>query len=299
MQNDNIKSYLHLHVIVFIWGFTAILGELISIEEIGLVWYRMTFAGIFMLLFILWKKKRISLSLKEICQLLAVGLLIALHWILFFKAIKVSNVSITLAIFSTGAFMGSILEPIFFNRKLLLYEVLFGLVIVGGLFLIMQVETQYITGAMYALVSVFLGVIFTLFNGKLIKKHDPAVITVYEFFAGAFFVTLYLLFTKQFSFSFFKLSAKDFMLIFVLASICTAYAFTASVKVMQKLSPYTVMLTTNMEPVYGILLAFFMLGEKEKMTPEFYLCAIVVLITVILNGVIKNYKNKSKMISNT
>jgi len=294
MQNNNTKSYFHLHLIVFIWGFTAILGNLISIKEVTLVWYRMMLAGFFILIYVLVTKKSFKLPLKASSHLLLVGLLIALHWIFFFKAIKVSNVSVTLAVFSTGAFFASILEPIFYKRKLLWYEVFFGLIIVGGLLLILQVEAKYTAVALYALLSVFLGVLFTLFNGKLIQKHEDSIITLYEFFAGAFFVTLYLLFTNSFSTSFFILSTKDWMYLLLLASICTAYAFTASINVMRKLTPYTVMLTTNMEPVYGIILAYFILNENQ-MSVTFYIGSLIILATVILNGVIKHYyKVKAK-----
>lgn len=291
MQNDNIKSYLHLHLIVFIWGFTAILGDLISIKEVSLVWYRMMLAGLFILIYVLYTKKSFRLPIKASSHLLFVGLLIALHWVFFFKAIKVSNVSVTLAVFSTGAFFASILEPIFYKRKLLWYEVFFGLIIVAGLLLIFNVETHYIEGALYALLSVFLGVLFTLFNGKLVQKHEDAIITLYEFFAGAFFVSIYMITQNTFDSEFFKLSTNDWMYLLLLSSVCTAYAFTASIGVMRKLTPYTVMLTTNMEPVYGIILAYFILNENQ-MSLTFYIGASVILITVILNAVIKNFQRK-------
>jgi drug/metabolite transporter (DMT)-like permease len=291
MQNDKFKSYLNLHLIVFIWGFTAILGALITISADALVWYRMLFASVFLSLFLVFKKKSFRIPIKSFLKLIFVGLLIALHWIFFFKAIHVSNVSITLSVFSLGAFFASILEPIFYGRKVLWYEVFFGLIIIAGLALIMKVEVNYLEGMLYALVAIILGVLFTLMNGKLIENHDPSVISFYEFLAGVFFITIYFLFQQKFSLDFFVLTVNNWILILILASICTAYAFTASVKVMQKLSPYTVMLTTNLEPVYGIVLAYFILGGKEKMSFEFYIGAIIIVITVILNGVIKHYQN--------
>ncbi len=289
MRNGKLKSYLNLHLIVFIWGFTAILGALISIHADALVWYRMLFAGIFLFLFILFKKQSFRIPIKEFFKLIFVGLLIAVHWIFFFKAIHISNVSITLSVFSLGAFFTSILEPIFYGRKVLWYEVLFGLVIIAGLALILQVEINYFEGMMYALVSIIIGVLFTLMNGKLIEKHEPSVITFYEFLAGVFFITIYFLFQNRFTFEFFILTSNDWILLFILSSVCTAYAFTASVKVMRKLSPYTIMLTTSLEPVYGIILAFFIIGGKEKMSVEFYIGAILIVITVILNAVLKHY----------
>ncbi|MBL0739145.1 DMT family transporter [Flavobacterium sp. GN10] len=294
MRNDNLKSYLNLHLIVFIWGFTAILGALITIDAENLVWYRMLIAMIFLGGFIAFKKQSFQVPIKEFFKLIFVGLLIALHWIFFFKAIHVSNVSITLSIFSLGAFFASLLEPLFYGRKVLWYEVLFGLVIIAGLGLILQVEIKYLEGVYYALAAIILGVLFTLMNGKLISDHEPSVITFYEFGAGVFFITIYFLFQGKFTADFFQMSLNNWVLLLILASICTAYAFTASVKVMQRLTPYTVMLTTNLEPVYGIVLAYFILGGKEKMSVEFYIGAVIIIITVILNGVFKHYQNKKE-----
>jgi drug/metabolite transporter (DMT)-like permease len=262
MQNDKFKSYLNLHLIVFIWGFTAILGALITITADAIVWYRMLLAAVFLSAFIVFKKKSFRIPVKSFVKLIFVGLLIALHWIFFFHAIHVSNVSITLSIFSLGAFFASLLEPLFYGRKVLWYEVFFGLIIIAGLGLIMKVEVSYMEGMVYALISIILGVLFTLMNGKLIENHDSSVISFYEFIAGVFFISIYFLYQNKFSADFFVLTFNNWMLILILASICTAYAFTASVKVMEKLSPYTVMLTTNLEPVYGIVLAYFIIGGK-------------------------------------
>jgi drug/metabolite transporter (DMT)-like permease len=294
MPNDNLKSYLNLHLIVFIWGFTAILGALITIDADFLVWYRMLFAALFLGTFLLIKKIPFEISFSAALKLIFVGLLIALHWITFFESIKVATVSITLSVFSLGAFIASILEPIFYGRKVLWYEVFFGLVIIAGLALILQVEINYLHGMLLALVSIVLGVVFTLFNGKLIAHHEPSVIAFYEFLAGFLFISIYFLFKGSFTVESFVLTPKNWLLILLLASICTAYAFTASVKVMRRLSPYTVMLTTNLEPVYGIVLAYFIIGGKEKMSAEFYIGALIIVITVILNGIIKHYMEKSK-----
>lgn len=294
MPNDNLKSYLNLHLIVFIWGFTAILGALITIDADFLVWYRMLFAALFLGTFLVIKKIPFDISFSAILKLVFVGLLIALHWITFFESIKVATVSITLSVFSLGAFIASILEPIFYGRKVLWYEVFFGLIIIAGLALILQVEINYLHGMLLALASIVLGVVFTLFNGKLISHHEPSVIAFYEFLAGFLFISIYFLFKGSFTIESFVLTPKNWLLILLLASICTAYAFTASVKVMRRLSPYTVMLTTNLEPVYGIVLAYFIIGGKEKMSTEFYIGALIIVITVILNGIIKHYMEKSK-----
>ena len=148
----------------------------------------------------------------------------------------------------------------------------------------LNVEIRFLDGILCALFSIFIGVVFTLLNGKFVQIHQPAVIAFYEFFAGFLFISVYLIIDNQFKSEFFAVSNTDWLLILVLASVCSAYAFTASINVMKKLSPYTVMLTTNLEPVYGILLAYFILGDTEKMSPTFYVGSIVILITVLVNG---------------
>ncbi|GGA87003.1 permease [Flavobacterium palustre] len=288
MPNDRLKSYLNLHLIVFIWGFTAILGALITMDADVIVWYRMLLASLFLGSYIFFSKKSFQIAWDALLKLTLVGLLIALHWIFFFHAIHVSNVSITLSVFSLGAFLASLLEPLFYGRKILWYEVFFGLIIIAALSVIMQVEMAYFEGMLFALISITLGVLFTLFNGKLIQKHDSAVITFYEFLAGIFFISGYFIWENKFTVAFFDVSFNNWVLLLVLSSVCTAYAFTASVKVMKQLSPYTVMLTTNLEPVYGIVLAYFIIGEKEKMSVLFYAGAVIIIVTVILNGILKH-----------
>lgn len=290
MPNDNIKSYLHLHLIVFIWGFTAILGGLISLDALPLVWYRMMIALLLIFLFLLVRKRPIGASGKVIAGFLLGGLVIALHWLTFFMAIKVSNISVTLACLSTGAFFASFLEPIFYGRKMIWYEVLFGVIVVIGLGIIFNVEGDHVNGIILSLTSAFLSALFSVINGKFAQKHEASVITFYELLGGVGFLTLYMGFSGYFTADFFRLSLSDCIWLLVLGSVCTAYAFLASVKVMKYLSPYTVMLTINLEPIYGIILAVLVFQDKEKMSPSFYVGAAIILLTVILNGVAKNYK---------
>lgn len=290
MPSDNLKSYLHLHLIVFIWGFTAVLGTLISLDALPLVWFRMLFAVGFIGIYIYFKKLSIRITPKVFLQFIFSGFIIALHWFTFFHAIKISNISITLACLSTGAFFASLLEPILYGKKVVFYEVFFGLLVVIGLYIIFKVEGNYLWGMLTALTSAFLSALFAVINSKLVQKHEPTVISFYELSGGVIFFTFLLLVTQSFSADFFMLSPKDFMYLMVLSSVCTAYAFIASTGVMRFLSPYTVMLTINLEPIYGIILAVLIFEEKEKMSFEFYIGAAVILLTVILNGVIKSRK---------
>ncbi len=290
MQNDKLINYLHLHFIVFIWGFTAVLGDLITIAAVPLVWFRMLLGSIFVFIYIRFTKRKLKVSLKSLVIFALIGSLIALHWLAFFKAVKVSNVSITLAMMSTGAFFTSLLEPIFFKRKIIKYEVVFGLIVIVGLYIIFKVETAYLTGILFALLSSFLGALFSIFNGMVVKTHDATIISFYELFFGVVFITIFIFSTDGFNVSFFDLSSTDWIYILLLASVCTAYAFIAAVHIMKWISPYTLMLTTNMEPVYGIILALLILGDKEYMNPTFYLGALIILMTVIVNGIIKTRK---------
>jgi len=290
MQNDKLINYLHLHFIVFIWGFTAVLGDLISIAAVPLVWFRMLLGSFFVLIYICFIKGTLKVSLKSLLIFALIGLLIALHWLAFFKAVKVSNVSITLAMMSTGAFFTSLLEPIFFKRKIIKYEVIFGLIVIIGLYIIFNVETAYLTGILFALLSSFLGALFSIFNGMIVKIYDATTISFYELFFGVVFITIFIFSTQGFNVSFFDLSSMDWIYILLLASVCTAYAFIAAVHIMKWISPYTLMLTTNMEPIYGIILALLILGDKEYMNPMFYIGALIILMTVIVNGIIKTRK---------
>ncbi|SNR64682.1 EamA domain-containing membrane protein RarD [Lutibacter agarilyticus] len=290
MPKTNLKNYLHLHLLVFIWGFTAILGALINIDAIPLVWYRMLIATVIVFIYFIVRKKPLKVNPKALLKFFIGGVLIALHWIFFFSAIKVSNISVALVSMSTGALFTSLIEPFFFKRKLIPLELIFGLIVVGGLYLIFNVESQYTLGIVYALIAAFLSALFTVLNGLYIQKHNADVISFYQLFFGVAFITIYILFTTGFTTESFSLTNSDMLYLFILSSICTAYAFIVSVQIMKHLTPYTVMLTINLEPVYAIILALLIFGDKEKMSTPFYFGALIILITVITNGILKNKK---------
>lgn len=286
-QKNNIQSYFKLHFIIFIWGFTAVLGALISLEAIPLVWYRLALALPFLLLWIWYRKLSLQVSKKNIIQFATGGLIIALHWVAFFMAIKVSNVSVALISMSTGAFFTSLLEPLFFKRRINALEVILGVLIVGGLYLIFKVDTIYLYGILWALLAAFLSAIFSVMNGLFIKNHSGFVLSFYQLFFGLIGITVYLAFNGDFTLDFFQLTQSDWFYLIILSTICTAYAFAASLDLMKYLSPYTVMLSINLEPVYGILLALLVFGEKEVMHKEFYIGALVILGIVLINSILK------------
>jgi len=290
MPADNLKSNLLLHLIVFVWGFTAILGNLITLEALPLVWYRIVIAVITLLLLFAFKRQTLQESKSNITKFLAAGIVIALHWLTFFWAIKVSNVSVTLACLSTGAFFTSILEPIFYKRKIIAYEVFFGFIVVCALGLIFSVSTEYVEGIMLALSAACLSAVFSIINGKFAQHSSASIITFYEMVGGLIILSLYLLLSGGFTVEFFTVTTNDWLWLLVLGTFCTAFAFIGSVYVMKYITPFTVMLTINLEPVYGILLAILIFKDSEKMSPEFYVGALLILSTVIMNAIVKNRK---------
>ena len=233
MPSVKFKNQLHLHFLVFIAGFTAILGELITLEAISLVWYRMTIAGVLMLMYLKLKKINLYVPKKDLIKFFLAGIVIALHWITFFAAIKVSNISITLAMFSTGAFFASFIEPIFYKRKIIPYEVFLGALVIIGLTLIFNFEPEYRLGIIYALIAAFLAATFGTLNGVLVKNDRPRIISFYEMLGGVLGISVYLLITGGIHTVFEFPQGLDLLYLLILGLICTAFAFVVSVEVLK------------------------------------------------------------------
>ena len=293
-------STFRLHLIVFLWGFTAILGKLIHANAEVLVFYRMLFASVFLYLFIrIIKKDSIKVSKKLLLKLVGIGSLMAFHWLFFFSSIKVSNVSIALSCLGTSTLFAALLEPLIFKRKIDLSEIVMGIVIVICISLIFKVEFQYKLGIIYGLICALLGTIFSVFNGKLYGKTSSGNIIFYEIFGGFLVISLYYVFSGQIS-QIGEISYRDLALLTLLASVFTAYPMLESVNLMKYISPFTLILTVNLEPIYGIILAFFIFGESEKMSAVFYGASLVMILAIVINGVIKaRKKSKEIAIENT
>ena len=293
MQKNNIKHFIHLHLLVFIAGFTAILGELIINSSEVIVWHRMFIGSILLGLYMLFTKKSFRVDIKLFFKYSFLGLIIALHWFTFFEAIEQSNISVTLAMFSTAAFFTSFIEPYLFKRKLIFYEVILGFVVVVGVYLIFNAEFQYITGIILGLLSAFFASLFSVLNGLMIKSNSAISISFYEFISGMFFITIFLLSNGDLKLLLIDdIFSINYFYIFLLGSICTAYAFMASVYLLKFISPYSVVLTYNLEPVYGIIMALLFFGNKEKMSFSFYIGLFLILFSVICNMYIKKRNNK-------
>jgi drug/metabolite transporter (DMT)-like permease len=292
------KNLLLLHLVVLIFGFTAILGKLITIPSEQLVWYRMFFATCSLALYLLLMKKSFKMKREGLLKTIGVGFIIAAHWIFFFEAIKQSNVSIALAATATGSLFTALLEPVFFKRKLHFYELLLGSIVILGLYFIFQFETENSIGIWLGVIAAFLASIFTVMNGQLIKKYDSTRISLYELGGGVIAISIYFLLFSPDALPNFQLSASDWIWMLTLAIVCTAFAFVASVKVMEELTPFTVSLSINLEPVYGILLALLIFGESEKMSEGFYIGTSLILCSLFLNVWIKRSLKKKGYLIN-
>ena len=297
MQTGTVKDYFLLHFIVLIWGFTSILGLLISLPALELVFYRTLLAAVGVGLVMVWRKKNMLVSPAELIKIAGVGVLISLHWIFFFWSAKVSTASVCLAGMATTSLWTAFVDPIINRTKIKWYEVALGLLVISGLVVIFQFESGYWLGLSFALLSAFLSALFSVFNARLTFRHTPYQITLYEMAAASlfalFFMPIYSEFLNEGTPIQWEWKGQDWLWMLVLSGICTVYAFSASVELMKRVSVFTINLTINLEPVYGILLAVLVFGEKEKMTTQFYVGTLIILISVLIYPVL-NYWNKRR-----
>jgi len=294
----NYSHLIHLHIIVFIFGFTAILGKLISIRALELVWYRMLIAACVLFVLLLIKKNTYKIPLKKTIVYLGVGFIVAAHWLTFFHAIKVSNVSVTLACLAATTLFTSILEPIIIKRRFYWVEAVLGVFIILGLYLIFEFETRYKWGIFFALISALLAGLFNIINKKLTPQNNANVMSFYEMLGGFVIITIYIFLFEDIKPENFKLTGLDFMYLLLLGSVCTAYAFTAIIELMKKISAYVVILSINLEPVYGVIMAFFIFGASEQMTTGFYLGALIIVACVFLYEPLMRKFHRKKNIPN-
>ena len=294
MKNQLLSIHLKLHLVVLIYGFTAILGKLIPLPATQLVWYRMLIALISFYIFLRWRKTTLRIDRKQFFQLFGIGMIVAIHWIAFFGAIKIANVSVALGCLATSTLFTSLLEPFFFRKRINGVEVIVGLLIILGLYLIFRFETSYSLGILVALAAAFLAGLFSVLNKKMVIHQKASVISFYEMMGGLSAITIYLLVSGWGKNALSIPSPTDFICLLAIGIICTAYAFAVQVKITKHLSAYIVALTINLEPVYGILMAYFLFGETEHMTSGFYLGTTIILLSVLGFPVYHFYKRKKE-----
>ncbi len=293
------RDFLHLHFIVLVWGFTAILGKLIQLPPVELVFYRTVLAAIGIGIYARIKGGGVEVDFDTAVSLMLIGGLVAVHWILFFLSARIANISVSLVGIATTAFWTSLLEPLMTKRKFIWIEVVLGIFVVLGIYIIFYYEFTVAIGLMIAIISAMVASIFTIINSKFAKNSSHYSIAFFEMSGAAILITI---FFPVYSLYFaegnqLQLSMKwmDLLYLALLAFICTDYAYTASIHLMKKISAYAINLTVNLEPVYGILLAVIVFKEDEKMNFQFYMGAILIIISVLAYPVLNRYYTRKNL----
>ena len=289
------KYYILLHFIILIWGFTGILGKIISLDPIPLVWYRVMIALISLGIILPILKRSLKLnSLREFLLLAFVGVLVAIHWVTFYMAIDLSTASLGILCLSTTTIHVAWLEPLITGRKFSWIELVLGSIVIYGIYFVSaDFNAQDYEALAYGLVSALLAAIFSVFNGKLAQTMAPTKITFYEMLTGGAFLTVLLIARGEMTPELFDISIEDILWLLFLGLLCTSFAFLVTVELIKRLGAFTVSLSVNMEPVYTIILAIVLLGENEIVGTQFYIGASIIVTVVLINPILKRILRKN------
>ncbi len=289
------KYHVLLHLIIFMWGFTGILGKLIHLDSYILVWHRVFIALMGLVIYLVIKKTSIKIkSKKDLLTLCIVGIFVAMHWITFYKSIQLSTASLGILCLSTVTLHVSWLDPIIMKRKFSWLEFLFGLLVIVGIYIVSSdFSANDYEALIWGLSSALFAALFAVFNGKLVQTVSSPIITLYEMGIGLLFLTGILIFQGKFTTeALFTMTLSDLLWLLFLGLLCTSFAFLATIEVVKRLGAFTVSLSINLEPVYTILLAIIILNENELLGTKFYIGAVIIILVVLANGLVKNLMTK-------
>jgi drug/metabolite transporter (DMT)-like permease len=291
------SDYFKLHFIVFLWGFSAILGKLVTIPAVELVFFRSIFAAAGMAAVLWFSRGNFKVDQKDLVRLILIGFIVSIHWLSFFGSARISNVSVSLVGFATNSLWAALLEPWFNKTKLKKYEVVLGLIVLLGLYIIFSFDFQYKEGLLLGIFAGFTSALFAVFNSRMVKRIGARTITFYEmigvFLGTAIFLPFYKMTGNELRLA---PSGMDLMYIAILAGVCSVYAYTVSVELMKRISVFMIQLTLNLEPVYGIIMAVIIFGQQEKMNINFYLGTTVILSAVATYPLLKKRFEKTVLI---
>lgn len=291
------KAFLQLHIAVFLAGFTAILGKLILLNEALLVWYRILITVLVLGAWMLYKKQLQKLQVKGLLKIAGVGLIIALHWVTFYGSVKYANVSVALVCFSATGFFTALVEPLLLRKKMQWIELLLGLLAIAGIYIIFDFHPQYKTGILFGILSATGSALFPVFNKQLLVKFTPTTLTFYEMAGGLLFLSFLIPFYLYFfPAAYYLPSVADWGWLLILAVLCTVVSFNLQLNALKKISAFTANLTYNLEPVYGIILAFIFLGESKSLHPGFYWGLAFILLAIFLQMFIVWQQLKKKRV---
>ena len=286
-MDSRAKNILLMHFVILIFGFTGILGKLITIEAIPLVFWRTLIGGGAIYVWLKMRRKVSKKSAADVLKMGGIGLLVAIHWITFFASIKISNVSVALTMLATSPMFIGFLEPLIFKRKIDWRELTVAAVVLIGVGTIFSFNTTYHEGMILGIISAFFASLFATFNGVLIKTHDASNISLVELLTASAAIFILLFFTGEVNGDLFVLSGQDWFWITILALVATSFAFIAFTSVMKVLTPFTTSVAINLEPIYSIILAVIIFGDEEIMGTRFYIGASIIICAVMLNTILK------------
>ena len=290
------QYHIVLHLIIFMWGFTGILGKLIQLPPLSIVWYRVLIAIFSLLAGLYFLKMPMKISdKKSFLQTLGVGLIVTLHWLTFYKSISLSTASLGILCLSTTTLHVTWLEPLLTGKKFSFVEFIMGLLVVIGIYIVSDNYSQKeFLALMYGLGSALCAALFSIFNAQIAKKVPSSAMSLHEMGIGLVALSVVLLFQGKFTSSFFSINLSDFLWLLFLGILCTSVAFLVTIEVLKKLGAFTVSLSINLEPVYTILLAVFILQEHTLLSSRFYIGAGVIILVLLLNAVVKNRMGRGR-----
>jgi len=292
------KALIQIHVAVFLAGFTAILGKLITLNESLLVWYRLLITVVTLGIILFFKKQLVRIPAKDVLKIFGVGAIVAFHWVTFYGSVKYANVSVALVCFSATGFFTAFFEPLILKRRISLIEVGLGLIAILGIYIIFDFHPQYKLGIIFGIISAVGSALFPIYNKKLLVTYSPKILTLYEIGGGLLALTILVPFyLMQFPALYYLPTATDWLWLLVLGWLCTVLSFILQLNALKKISAFTANLTYSMEPVYGIILGFIFFKENEKLNAAFYVGVLLILLAVVLQmfRIRQQYKQQGRL----
>ncbi len=284
-----------MHLIIFIWGFTGILGKLIHLDAIVIVWYRILIAVICLAFFFLLTKRSFKIEIKQLLKISIVGIIVASHWLTFYYSIQLSTASLGILCLSTTTLHVTWLEPLVMKRRFSWIEFLLSCCVIYGIYFVSgDFSPKEMTALYFGLLSALCAALFSVFNAKISQEVPATHITFYELIIGFVFVSIFLISIGRMNPQILKMNYSDFAWLLFLGIICTSFAFLVTIEIIKRLGTFTVSLSINLEPVYTILLAIFILKEHELLNSKFYIGAMIIIFVVLLNGLLKHYQKKKE-----
>lgn len=278
------KALLQLHTAVFLWGFTGVLGRAITLSSTMLVWWRLLITAVSLWMLYLLQGKAKKIDWKHGLQISLIGTILALHWVCFYASIKLANVTIALTCLSTTALLASLMEPLILGKKFDAVEIFLGLFAVAGILIIYNTHIQFSIGIIVGLAASLFTVLVSVLNKKIIDKHPPEQITLYQLTGGFLGLTVLMpLFGLLFPEKLAAPTPWDWVWLFLLSWVCTILTFFLYIRALKNVSAFTMNLTLTLEPIYGIILAFIIYKENKLFSQWFYVGFALILVAVVFH----------------